>query len=211
MIRHFTIYLSLLVCFVSCQNSGYEHHLRGSFERGQKRIQMYSRQILPDTLVSFFPSVHAKDASLILQEDGIFMDFPKANKHKVYPLPWFYSEKYHYANPSLYCRAKQTLLNRYNESLDGFGFVYSYHHLWDHFTGRDPLPEEQSGSQIYIPDSVEKCDSILTLVVSRGYERILQEGENEYRYYQESSMHGHSIGISLDDQELNIQYWLIIW
>ena len=148
---------------------------------------------------------------MVSQEDGIFIDFPKANKHRIHPLPWFYSERYHFAVFSTYSLTKLSLLKKYSESLEDYSYVYSYHQLWDHVTGRETLPEEQFENQIYIPDSVEKCDSILTLVVSRGCEKIFQEGVNGYRYYQESSMPGHTSGISLDDEEQNIQYWVTIW
>lgn len=212
-LKRITIIICLLV--LSCQKNGQETYLAGTFDRGIHRMQRYSRQIIPDSLMLFFPSIKVLNKNVVLYElvDNIFSGFPIVRKNSVLPFPWIHSERYFY-DSNLYMLKKQELCNTYKANLKDYSSVYSYDDLWEHLSHQSFRLENPLFSSIYIPNSIINNDSTSTLIVATGHEKIINEERfriNLYQHVEESFGHGYSSGITFFDIEQTIMYWIILW
>lgn len=165
---------------------------RGTFDRGIKRTLKNSREIFPDSLIFFFPSIQNREPGITLLSvnETLFSQFPVVKKTDLQPLPWKYCEMYVVKDVTRY-QARIKELRKMSKS-----------------------EVEDYGTLIGIPEVDTLFVDGKTLVMTHQSESQLADDDFRIRYSGGSPKegnHGYSSGVTYSDKEQRVYYWVLAW
>jgi len=211
----------LILCTISvlcCDRASKEtrhYSLRGTFDKGVMRIRLYTREILPDSLMRFFPTID-KDSALMLIScrHTIFKSFPKVKKTETHPLPWWFSEQYLINDASTYEAIIERIRNKGAKEINENCVICSFDQLYKHIHNNKTLTVDKADTVIFVPDDALEKNHTCTLVFNYN----LGETVNNFLLnadansdYSNKTRHYYSSGITFRELEQSIDYWIIIW
>lgn len=213
------LFFVLCTLSVLCCDRGHKetirYYLRGTFDKGVMRIRLYTREILPDSLVRYFPTIDNDSALMFTScSHAIFKSFPKVKKNETYPLPWWFSEHYLISDVN----TKETIIERIRKEgakeINENSVVFSFDQLYKHIQNNKTLNVEKSDTVIFVPDDALEKSHTRTLVFNYN----LGETVNDFLLkadansdYLNKTQHFYSSGITYGELEQSIDYWIIIW
>lgn len=188
------------------------YYLRGTFDKGVMRIRLYTREILPDSLMRFFPTID-KDSALTLTScrHTIFKSFPKVKKNETHPLPWRFSEHYLINDASTYEAIIERIRKEGAKEINENSVVCSFDQLYKHIQNNETLTVEKADTVIFVPDDALEKNHTRTLVFNYNLGETVNDFLSNADANSDYSDKHYSSGITYGELEQSIDYWIIIW
>ena len=207
----------LIPSLYCCQISNIRFNLPGSYNRGINKMLTYSREIFPDSLISFFPTNYSSRDTLYTLQDiqhSLFASFPNVNKNRLDDLPWQYGERYVIKDTLYFRRIIDNLRKKNARIVTDSSLVFTIDHLWNQVKGYEDWPKWERGPVIYVPKSNTQHTTETTLIIDYKRDNILADSDFRLKYSKQcepEGEHGYSCGITYSDVTMDIYYWIITW
>ena len=122
-------FLFVLFCTHSCTNKGDSLYLI-NHKIEQNHIRKKARKDLPDSLISFFPSVRRTTGVEFWGSDqNLYFRLPGLKDSRLLNQPLIYAELYRIEDSSVYYRNIDIIKSKYQMNLSDFKCIYTFEDL----------------------------------------------------------------------------------
>ena len=206
----------LLLCMFSCKMGRIRIYPRGTYDKSIEKTQSLARDIFPDTLMQFFPSIKERDTSftILSLHERLFDSFPLVKKTELQSLPWQYGELYQIKDSAKYHNSIDSLLKSSIKVLDEEDEVFSYQLFCLQDNVHDNWPTDENGFPLYLVDADSLNIKGTTAILSYSREKQLTENDFRLKYSKDCPQlaeHGYSCGITFSAIKQEIYYWILAW
>lgn len=203
-------FLFVIFCTHSCTNKGDSIYFT-NHKTERNHIRKRARKDLPDSLISFFPSVRRITGVEFLGSDqNLYFRLPGLKDSRLLNQPLLYAELYHIEDSSVYYRNIDIIKSKYQMNLADFKCIYTFEDLW-----RATLNiEEDVHSFILVPEVAIIDSTAHTVIVAFGTENLVgsrDESAGPYKNLPEKYKHGYSSGVTYSREKRGIYYWTVLW
>lgn len=214
------LFLITLISFFflfSCKtNRKKSNSILYSYDCGLIKLQHYSREIFPDSLMRFFPALDDRDTSFVPQtiQHSLFATFPDVKKSELEPLPWQYGERYYINNKKKYQETVSLLRDQSIKELAEYKIVYSTKQLVLQMYGVEEWPQNEMESIVYISELDTLFRDSNSFIMAYDNNNSLNNNDFRVLYSENCPREGHhgvSSGFTCSDAEQQIYYWVLAW